>query len=102
MVQNSISHYFKFISPSTSCIAAAADGNNLSFYGQGDLGPLSCVLISDNIRLSVSQRCDLGYNYAAEMCSVFPLKTRDSASILSLLHVFVMEILTSYGISMRH
>ena len=58
------SHNLNNILPSTSCVAIAADGNSLILPGQGDLGPLSNVLISDDIRhncISVSQLCDLGY-----------------------------------------
>ena len=50
VVQSQISHYLNNIVPSTSCVAIAADGNSLSLSGQGDLGPLSNVLISDDIR----------------------------------------------------
>ena len=64
VVQSHISHYLNNIVPSTSCVAIAADGNSLSLSGQGDLGPLSNVLISDDIQhncISVSRLCDLGY-----------------------------------------
>ena len=64
VVQKNISHYFHSIYPSNSCSAITADGNSLRLSGQGELGPLSNVLISDNIQhncISVSQLCDLGY-----------------------------------------
>ena len=50
VIQFSISHYVNTISPSTSCVATAADGNNLRLCGQGDLGPVSSVLTFDIIR----------------------------------------------------
>ena len=49
--------------PSLTCAAATAVGNSLSVSGQGELGPLSNVLISDTIRhncISVSQLSDIG------------------------------------------
>ena len=64
VVLSQISHYLNNIVPSTSYVAIAADGNSLSLSGQGDLGPLSNVLISDDIQhncISVSRLCDLGY-----------------------------------------
>ena len=64
VVQSQISRYLNNILPSTSCDAIATNGNSLSLSGQGDLGPLSNVLISDDIWhncISVSQLCDLGY-----------------------------------------
>jgi len=50
VVQSNITHYFHTIYPSNSCSAITADGNSLHLSGQGDLGPLSNVLISDNIQ----------------------------------------------------
>ena len=55
--------YFTSVYPSLTCAAATADGNSLSMSGQGELGLLSNVLISDTIRLnciSVSQLSDIG------------------------------------------
>jgi hypothetical protein len=45
-------------------VATAADGQALQISGEGELGPLSNVLVSDNIRhncISISQLCDNGY-----------------------------------------
>ena len=44
--------------PSLTCATSTADGNSLSVSGQGKLGPLSNVFISDTIRhnrISISQ-----------------------------------------------
>ena len=62
VVQPHISLYLNNIIPSTLCVAIAADGNSLISPGQGDLSPLSNVLISDNIiRHNCISLCELGY-----------------------------------------
>ena len=63
VVMSCLSSYFTSVYPSLTCAAATADGNSLSMSGQGELGPLSNVLISDTIRhncISVSQLSDIG------------------------------------------
>ena len=58
------SHLHNIRRPTSPKVATAADGHNLCISAEGELGPLSCVLISDNIChncISVSQLCDQGY-----------------------------------------
>ena len=50
-----------------------------------------------------------GYHYvlfiidhSSKMCWVFPLKTRDSGSVLKHLTKFVREVLASHNIQLRH
>ena len=60
VVMSCLTPYF---TSSLTCAAATADGNSLSVSGQGELGPLSNVLISNTIRhncISVSQLSDIG------------------------------------------
>jgi hypothetical protein len=50
----------------TSCseVATAEEGHSLRISGEGDLGPLSNVLLSDNIRqncTSIPQLCNINY-----------------------------------------
>ena len=50
---------------SLTCAASTTDGNSLSVSGQGELGQLSNVLLSDTIRhncISISQLSDIGIN----------------------------------------
>ena len=63
VVMSCLTPYFTSVYPSLTCAAATADGNSLSVSGQGELGPLSNVLISDTMRhncISVSQLSDIG------------------------------------------
>ena len=63
VVMSCLTPYFTSVYPLLTCAAATADGNGLSVSGQGELGPLSNVLISDTIRhncRSVSQLSDIG------------------------------------------
>ena len=63
VVMSCLTPYFTSVYPSLTCAAATADGNSLSVSGQGELGPLSNVLIYDTIRhncISVSQLSDIG------------------------------------------
>ena len=64
VVMSCLTPYFMSVYPSLTCAAATSDGNSLSVSGQGELGPLSNVLISDTIRhtcISVSQQlADIG------------------------------------------
>ena len=59
-------HSSILISPFASCVATDTDGNNLCLSGQGDMGPLSSILISGIIRhncISISKLCYLGYSF---------------------------------------
>ena len=58
VMSSCLTPYFTSIYPSLTCAAATADGNSLSVSDQGELGPLSNVLIYDTIShnyISVSQ-----------------------------------------------
>ena len=63
VVMSCLAPYFTSVYPSLTCAAATADGNSFSVSGQGELGPLIKVLISDTIRhncISVSQLSVIG------------------------------------------
>ena len=58
VVMSCLTPYFTSVYPSLTCAAATADENSLSVSSQGELGPLSDVLVFDTIRhncISVSQ-----------------------------------------------
>jgi hypothetical protein len=64
VVSSNISSYAKHIHPTYSHVATAGDGQSLHITGEGALGPLSNVLLSDNIRhncISSPQLCDIDY-----------------------------------------
>ena len=64
VVSSNISSYVKNIHPTYSHVASAGNGQSLKIIGEGDLGPLSDVLLSDNIRhncVSIPQLCDNDY-----------------------------------------
>ena len=64
MVSSNLSQHFHNIQPTYSQVSTAAEGQSLSISGEGALGPLFNVLLSDNIRhncLSISQLCDKDY-----------------------------------------
>ena len=64
VVSSNISSYVKHIHPTYSHVATAGDGQSLHITGEGALGPLSNVLLSDNIRhncISIPQLCDIDY-----------------------------------------
>ena len=63
VVMSCLTLYFMSVYPSLTCAVATADGNSLSVSGQGELGQLSNVIISDTIRhncISVSQLSAIG------------------------------------------
>ena len=62
VLMSCLTPYFTSVYPSLTCAAATADGNSLSVSGQGELEPLSNVLISDAIWhncISASQLSDI-------------------------------------------
>lgn len=64
VVSTNISNHFHNISGSSLQVATAADGHHLQISGEGKLGPLDNVLLSDNIShncISISQLCDHDY-----------------------------------------
>ena len=64
VVSSAISSHINNIHHTCTNIATAADGHSLNILGEGDLGPLSNVLLSVNIRhnyVSISQLCDHDY-----------------------------------------
>jgi hypothetical protein len=62
---NSQTHYTQ--------VSTAAEGQSLHITGEGDLGPLTAVLLSDNIRhncISISQLCDHNYTITFDSTNV--------------------------------
>ena len=56
-----------------SQVSTAGAGQNLQITGEGDLGPLSQVLLSENIRhncISISQLCDRNYTVTFDKSNV--------------------------------
>ena len=64
VVSSNIAPHLQNVSSACSTVATAADGHSLSISCEGTLGPLSSVLLSNNIRhncISISQLCDNDY-----------------------------------------
>lgn len=64
-IHNSQTHYTQ--------VSTAAEGQSLHITGEGELGPLTAVLLSDNIRhncISISQLCDHNYTITFDSTNV--------------------------------
>lgn len=64
VISSQLLSFLHNILPTSANVATAADGQALQISGVGELGPLSNVLVSDNIRhncISISHLCDNDY-----------------------------------------